>query len=195
MGAHLHFELHTGADANDNQGEAVNPEQLFDNVTQAPTSVQNQNETAAYSTYNNITSLSSANEIVTSCYNFFTQQLKFNKCAACAILGVIQYKSKFKLSGTGLMDWSTLNGLQSYCMANRYETNSVAGQLGYMYSELQVDKSKALSIITLANNSKDNVSATAKSFKMAWDNEEALTMSDVTNQCGTYAEEWWEYFD
>ena len=134
-------------------------------------------------------------EITTSCYNYLKDVLKYNKCVACAVLGVIEYKSKFKLSGTGLMNWSSTTALQSYCKSNNYEIDSVAGQLGYLDSELKLSKTKALSVVTLATNERNAVAETAKAFKQAWDNETSLNTTDTTNQCGTYAEGWWDKFN
>lgn len=201
-GAHLHFELHTDADDGEKQGTAINPEALFQTATQAPASVQQQYAEEKpkddYSEYNTINTNSSMNDIAESCYRFLTQKLSLNKCAACAILGVIQFKSRFQLTGTGLFKLSSLTNLQSYCAAHQYEVNSVAGQLGYMYNEMQNSRTKALQVVQQATNTKDSVRAVAKSFRRAWDDEPSdydNDTNDPNDQCGTYAEDWWEHFD
>ena len=190
-GAHLHFELHTDA-TESAEGTKVDPTQLFAVTTQAPAFTRNGTRDTSY---DNVTASSSLTEIVSSCYNYLRNELNYNKCAACAVLGVIQYKSKFRISGTGLMNLTSITDLQTYCRVHNCDIDSITGQLGYLNSELTLHRQNALSVLTLATNERTAVSETAKAFKQAWDKETSLTTTDTTNQCGTYAENWWDEFD
>lgn len=184
-GAHLHFELHTGA-SESAEGTATDPTQLFEFETQAPDTIQAQ--ATDYSEFNTINTNSSMSEIAESCYNFLTSKAKLNKCAACAVLGVIQQLSKFNMTGKGLFQWSTLTELQAYCAAHNYEINSIAGQLGYFYEELQNTKTSSLTVLTNATNSRNKVYDKAIEFAESWG-------LDISSSCGTYAEDWWDELD
>lgn len=192
-GHHLHFELRIN-------GEPIDPERMFEERTTAPESVKLQaTEDAAYAAINVD---ASEEELAKSCYDYITQRMGLSKCAACAILGNIEQESTFNmvaLNGSskayGLCQWtdSRKTALFAYCANHGLEVNTVAGQMGFLYEELQTTEQRGYQILkNAANGTRNDVNQVAVSFGEAF--ERYSKEYNEEGSRGTYAVKWWDYF-